>query len=85
MDIKGIHSPNNFGERMQMKEKTFERRTFCLDIKLKDKVMNIEANLIKETKKHWSNSKVINYLIRYALDKGADTDAIAKMDKDEKK
>lgn len=68
-----------------MKEKTFERRTFCLDNKLRDKVMNIEANLIKETKKHWSNSKVINCLIRYALDKGADTDAIAKMEKDEKK
>lgn len=63
-----------------MKEKTFERRTFCLDNKLKDKVINIEAGLIKETKKHWSNSKVINYLIKYALEKGADTQNLAKMD-----
>jgi len=62
------------------KEKTFVRKTFCLDNKLKDKVINIQANLIKDTKQHWSNSKVINHLIKYALEKGADTDNIAKMD-----
>lgn len=63
-----------------MKEKTFERKTFCLDNKLSDKVMNIQGNLIKDTKHHWSNSKVINCLIKYALEKGADTENIAKMD-----
>lgn len=68
-----------------MKEKTFVRKTFCLDNKLKDKVMIIEAGIIKETRHHWSDSKVINCLIRYALEQGADIQKIIKMEKNGKK
>jgi hypothetical protein len=53
------------------------RKTFVLDEKLEGRIMNIEAGLIKETHHHWSDSKVINTLIQYAIQKGATAHTIA--------
>lgn len=67
-----------------MKDRDFTRKTFCLKNKLNEKVMNLEAGLIKETKHHWSDSAVINALIQFAIDNGADVQKFAKIYEDKK-
>ena len=55
------------------------RKTFVEDKKLEQKVLNLESALVKKTHHHWSESFVINCLIQFAFQKGADATTIARI------
>lgn len=55
------------------------RKTFVEEKKTEEKILNLEAQLMKETHHHWSESKVINSLILFAFMKGANAQTIARI------
>jgi len=55
------------------------RKSMILDEGINDKVMNLTAKMIKETKQSWSMSNVINSLLYLILEKDVTVDQIIKV------
>lgn len=55
------------------------RKSMILDEGINDKVMNLTAKMIKDTKQSWSVSKVINSLLYLQLERDTTTDQIIKV------
>lgn len=55
------------------------RKTISMPDKLADKIFKIDTELMKNTKHHWSESKLMSSLMDYALTHGANAETIAKI------
>ena len=55
------------------------RKTISMDEKLEKKIFSMESELMKSTKHHWSESKLMSALMDYAINHGATAITIARI------
>jgi len=68
------------GDRKTMKKQKHEYTSVAFIQKVNKKIHDIRGDLIKETEREWTLSKVLNLMVLYAIQHGVTKESLKKME-----
>jgi len=71
---------DNMGDSKTMKKEKHEYTSVAFIQKVSKKIHDIRGDLIKETQKEWTLSKVLNLMILYSIQHGVTKESLKKME-----